>query len=773
MKAVILAGGEGTRLRPLTLDRPKPMAPLFDRPVLEHLLLLLRRCGVTDIAVTLRYQPQVIRDYFGDGSPWGVSLTYFEETSPLGTAGAVKACASFLDGRDFLVVSGDCVCDFDLRQAVEFHRLREAEATLLLHREPNPLEYGLVLTGQDGRVQRFLEKPGWAQVFTDMANTGLYVLSPKALSLIPRDAAWDFSRDLFPRMLAEERPVYGFAPQGYWCDMGDCGAYLRCMADALEGRVHLEWEGREITPGVWSSSPVPDSALLVPPCWIGRDVSVESGALVGPHTVLGAGSTVGRHAMVQNSALLGASAAEHAALYGAILCPGARAGRSSVLNQGAVLGERAAVGADAILREGVKVWPGLRVAPGARLTASLTSGAGAGRLAFADGGVIRGELGVDLSPEQLLTLGAVLGVEGRVGLGHCGGEGARMLAQAAASGVSSSGGGLLLHDAPTPAAAAWLSWRYGLPVSLFLQQEGEMVYLRFFDRQGLPLGRGRERKLESALLRRDTRQVPASRVGGRDWVPGVASAYAGEAAQAAGVQARLTVSVPQEGPEGAALSAALQRMGCTVVSAAAQGVPAFTSTHGGFVLSAWDEEGRQVPPHRLFLLLCLLELEEGGRVLALPPDAPSAAEELAARYSADVLWLGRDGGQARDCRAAQLFLRDAAFAACRLCGWMARSGERLSALLRRLPESWEERREVALHGDRGALMQALSRAFDEAEAMEDGLRVRMSQGWVWLSPLARRAALRVTAESRDQEIARELCDFFCRRAEELDQTSGR
>lgn len=774
MKAVILAGGEGTRLRPLSLDRPKPMTPLFGRPVLVHILNLLRRCGITDVAMTLRYQPQAITGYFGDGSEFGCSITYFVEDEPLGTAGGVKACARWLGEEDFLVLSGDCVCDFDLTEAIQFHRRHEAQATLLLHREPDPLEYGLVLTGEDGRVQRFLEKPGWAQVFTDQANTGIYVLSPKVFELIPRNAAWDFSRDLFPRMLAERRPIFGHAPKGYWCDMGDCRAYLRCLADALEGKVDLDLGLSQVSPGVWSAGPIPESVVAVPPCWIGSNVALGEGAVVGSHTVLEPGSTVGAKALVQRSALLGATAEPHATLYGSILCAGAIAGRNSVLNEGTVLGERAVAGRDAILRDGVKVWPSLRVAEGARLNASLTSGSGTGRVQFSDGGVIRGALELDLTPETLLTLGSILGTEGKVGVGYGGGEGARMLAQAAASGITAAGGQALCHDAPFPAAGSWLASHFTLPVSLFVEQKKDRVTLHLYDRRGLPLGRARERKLESALLRHEIRRVPSSRVGPRDWISGVTAAYSGAAADQAGrrLAAPVTVAVPGSGPEEEALTAALAQLGCTVLRRPEPGVPAFFPSHGGCVLSASDEEGRLLLPQRLLALLCLLELEEGSRAVALPSGASEAAEQLIVSRGAFALRLDRDGEDARDLYGEQSFLRDAVFAACRLCARMGRTGETLKGLDHKLPAFVIEQREVPLHGDRGALMQALSRRFQDAEALEDGLRVRTERGWVWLSPLSRRAALRVAAECADLEAAQELCGEFCRTAEQLDRGGG-
>lgn len=179
-----MAGGEGTRLRPLSLGMPKPMVPLLGRPVMEHIIGRLKRHGIDEIAVTLCYMPEAVQSYFGDGQKWGVRLHYFIEEAPLGTAGSVRACAPFLEGEDFLVISGDSVCDLDLTAAMEFHQAKRAQATLVLFRHPAPLEYGLVLTDEEQRVVRFVEKPSWGQVVTDLVNT-------RHLSALPPGAGAD------------------------------------------------------------------------------------------------------------------------------------------------------------------------------------------------------------------------------------------------------------------------------------------------------------------------------------------------------------------------------------------------------------------------------------------------------------------------------------------------------------------------------------------------------------------------------------------------------
>ncbi len=266
MRAVILAGGGGARLRPLSLGRPKPMIPLFDKPILEHLIALLRRHHITDICITLQYMPQVVVDYFGDGEALGVHLHYFIEEEPLGTAGSVKNCMGHLGEEDFLVISGDSVCDLDLSALMGFHATRRSAATLALASNAAPLEYGTVLTDEEGRVLRFVEKPSWAQVLSGTVSTGTYILTGAAMALVPARRPFDFARDLFPLLLERGEALYGCIPGGWWCDVGSGREYLSCVAAALAGAVKLDLGVPERQRGIWSAGPIPAGVQVVPPC---------------------------------------------------------------------------------------------------------------------------------------------------------------------------------------------------------------------------------------------------------------------------------------------------------------------------------------------------------------------------------------------------------------------------------------------------------------------------------------------------------------------------
>jgi len=240
VKALILAAGEGTRLRPLTLERPKPMLPIGGIPLLGLLLRLLLRHGVRDIAINLHYKPEAVSAYFGDGARWGVRLTYSYEEQILGTAGAVRRLQSFLDER-FLVLYGDVLTDLDLTALSAFHVARQAALTAALYRVPRPWECGVVELDGEGRIRRFVEKPARAQVFSDLANAGVYVMEPGLVGEIPPDTFYDFGRDLFPLLLERGAPIYGYpiGPADYLLDIGSPDKYEQAQRDWAEGRVIL------------------------------------------------------------------------------------------------------------------------------------------------------------------------------------------------------------------------------------------------------------------------------------------------------------------------------------------------------------------------------------------------------------------------------------------------------------------------------------------------------------------------------------------------------
>jgi mannose-1-phosphate guanylyltransferase / phosphomannomutase len=380
MKAAIMAGGKGTRLRPLTSNQPKPMIPIANVPCMEHVVNLLKRHGFEYMLATLQYMPEVVRDYFCDGSDWGIRMEYSIEEEPLGTAGSVKFAEDRLTER-FIIVSGDVLTDADLGKAVSFHEEHGAEITLILKEVEDPSEFGIVVVDdEDGRVKRFLEKPNEGEVFSYTANTGIYVLEPDVLKHIPEGQEYDFSEDLFPMFLEEGHPMYGYVMDGYWQDIGNIGQYLAAQRAVLDDKVDgVRPPGEQLREGLYVGSRVEaKEEALEGPVVLGDSVRIAPDARVGPHSVIAANVSIGSGASVVRSTVAeGSSIWEGAELDGSLVGRSCRVGPGSRLLEGSALGDEVNVGEDATIEPGVSVYPGKHIEDEADVAEDLTDESGA------------------------------------------------------------------------------------------------------------------------------------------------------------------------------------------------------------------------------------------------------------------------------------------------------------------------------------------------------------------------------------------------------------
>ncbi|HVA28944.1 MAG TPA: NDP-sugar synthase, partial [Candidatus Baltobacteraceae bacterium] len=368
MRAVVMAGGEGSRLRPLTSRRPKPLAPIANRPVMHHIVDLLREDGITEIVATLHYLADEIEAYFGDGSAMGVSMHYVVEDTPLGTAGAVKMAQERLRDEPFVIISGDAMTDVDLGALIDAHRAAKNDATIALWRVSNPLEFGVVITDVEGRITRFMEKPSWGEVFSDTINTGIYVLEPEILDYMEPGKNYDFSKDLFPRMLRDGKRLGGHVISDYWADVGNLQQYQQANYDALSGAVRTVRPDREIAPGVWvgADCQIDPSATLVAPVQLGDRVTIRANATVEGPACIGNGSIVEARAAVRRSVLWeDVYVGTDAQLDDCTIANRTLIKERVIVGEGTVIGERCTIGEGAVVRPHLKLWPEKNVSSGA------------------------------------------------------------------------------------------------------------------------------------------------------------------------------------------------------------------------------------------------------------------------------------------------------------------------------------------------------------------------------------------------------------------------
>ncbi|MEO1401998.1 MAG: mannose-1-phosphate guanyltransferase [Cyanobacteria bacterium J06635_1] len=522
MRAVLMAGGSGTRLRPLTCDLPKPMVPILNRPIAEHIVNLLKRHGITEVIATLYYLPDVMRDYFQDGHEFGIQMTYaVEEDQPLGTAGCVKNIADLLTDT-FLVISGDSVTDFDLQAAIQFHKAKGSKATLVLTRVPNPIEFGVVITDEDGRINRFLEKPSTSEIFSDTVNTGTYILEPEVLDYLPPSQEQDFSKDLFPLLLEKGEPMYGYVAEGYWCDVGHLEAYRESQYDALDSKVLVDFAYPEIKPGirVGQNTYIDPTAKIRPPvlighnCRIGARVNLEAGTVIGDNVTIGNDADLKRP-VLWNGAVIG----DETHLRACVIARGARADRRAHVLEGAVVGALSTVGEEAQISPGVRVWPSKRIESGATLNINLIWGNTAQRNLFGQRGVT-GLANIDITPEFAVKLGAAYGSTLKPGahvtVSRDQRSISRMVSRSLIAGLMSVGVNIQnLEATAIPVARTvlpTLDVAGGIHVRLHPDRT-DHILIEFFDKQGIDIPKGKEKKIEGAYFKEDLRRSQIHEIG--------------------------------------------------------------------------------------------------------------------------------------------------------------------------------------------------------------------------------------------------------------------
>jgi mannose-1-phosphate guanylyltransferase / phosphomannomutase len=521
VKAVILAGGEGTRLRPLTSNTPKPMMPLANKPMMEHIVNLLALHGFDEIVVTVAFLANQIRDYFGDGSDFGVTMRYATEDSPLGTAGSVRNAADELDDT-FLVISGDVLTDIDLTAFVKAHRDAGASASIALKHVENPLEFGIVITQPDGTIERFLEKPTWGEVFSDTINTGIYVLEPVVFEHIPEGEVVDFSSDVFPALLDDGHTLHGHVSEGYWEDVGTLEAYSRAHTDVLDGRVRVEIDGFELGEGRWIGTDVEISpeARIDEPVVIGDSCRIEPGVHLRPYTVLGTDVIVKADAFIERSVLH-----DHVYVGQGANLRGCVIGRNTDLrshvrvDEGTVVGDECFVGQDAVINPNVKVYPFKTVESGAVVTSSIVWESRGARTLFGRRGV-RGLANVDVNPEVVVRLAMAYSTSIPKGATITASRDtsriARALKRALIAGINLSGVNvedIELATVPLTRFQVRNSRSQGGITVRLAPGDPDTVEIRFFDPEGRDIDPGAQRKIERLLYREDYRRAFGGEVG--------------------------------------------------------------------------------------------------------------------------------------------------------------------------------------------------------------------------------------------------------------------
>ncbi len=808
-----MAGGEGSRLRPLTSSQPKPMLPMANRPMMEHVVGLLKQNGCDEIVVTVAFMANVVRSYFGDGSEFGVRIVYTTEETPLGTAGSVRNAREQL-GERFVVISGDVLTDIDLSAVIDYHASKGALATIALKAVENPLEFGIVITREDGSIDRFLEKPTWGQVFSDTVNTGIYVLEPEIFDFIAEGRPVDFSEEVFPNVLGAEKPLYGYVAGGYWEDVGTLGAYLRAHQDILDEKVRVDVGGFPLRPGVWlgKGAEVHPSAVIEGPAIIGDNCHLGADTRVGEYCVLGANVRVGDNASITRTVMH-----DNGFVGTGVRLEGCVLGRSCDLRQGArceegvVLGDETFVGAQAVIKAGVKVYPFKTVEAGAIVNTSIVWESRGARSLFGRSG-ISGLANVDISPDLVMRLSmawaSTLEKGATITASRDTSRAARVLKRAIMVGCNAAGvsvDDLEVATVPVTRFQVCSGQSLGGTTVRLLEDDPESVMIRFFDADGTDIAETTQRKIERLYHREEFRRALGSEIGDIGFPPRTLEYYTAALTGAVDVEsvARAGFKLVLDYSFGTAsfvMPNVLAKLGSDVlvvnpyaVTAAAAPGDRMGAAHnvadlvrasgahlgavidpGGERITLVDDEGRVLSDNEALLLLLELVVNANpGAKVALPVAVPSVAEQICASAGAEIVWTKLSAAHLMEVAssgevsfaASQLggfifpgFLAafDAVATLVHLLALLAATGDRLSKLTAAISPVHIAHEEVVTPWEqKGTVMRtAVERSKGKPVVLVDGVKLPEPDGWTLVLPDPEEPLTHVWAEASSDAAAR-------------------
>jgi mannose-1-phosphate guanylyltransferase/phosphomannomutase len=819
VKAVVMAGGEGTRLRPMTANQPKPLLPVVNKPIMEHVLRLLKRHGFTETVVTVQFLAALVRNYFGDGEEIGMSLSYATEEMPLGTAGSVKNAQDALRDERFLVISGDALTDIDLTDLVRFHKENGALVTIALKRVPNPLEFGIIIIDDDGRVQRFLEKPTWGQVFSDTANTGIYVMEPEVLDHVAAGEPVDWSGDVFPKLLAEGAPLYGYVADGYWEDVGTHESYLKAQADMLSGKIDIEPDGFEVSPGVWvaEGAEVDSEAVLKGPLYIGDYAKVEAGAELREFTVLGSNVVVKEgaflhRAVVHDNVFIGPSTN----LRGCVVGKNTDVMAGARIEEGAVIGDECVIESEAYVSSDVKVYPFKTIEAGAVVNTSVIWESRGQRTLFGPRGV-SGLINVEITPELAVRLASAYATTLKKGASvtasRDASRAARTLNRAVQSALTASAINVQdLEACPIP-VARYETAREDCAGGIVIRTtpgDSQGVDIVFLDEHGADLSQGAQRKLERVFGRQEYRRAFPGEIAELTYPSRVVETYVHDLQRCIDMrgvrEAELKIVIDCAGGTASLVLPQLlgrlgvevltvnnrldevsptetlaermrdlQRLGELVSSSRAAFGVRFDPV--GERISLVNENGELISDDRgLLVVLDLVASERRAGRVALPVTTTRVAEQVCRFHGVQVEWTSTSQDVLTKAAAAEdnIFAGDgrggfiipefsptvdgvAAFI--RMLGLVARTRLTLSQIDHRIPEAHLLKRSVPTPwAAKGSVMRhVVEAAGDRLVDTTDGVRViEDDASWILVLPDPAEAVTHLWAEGADRDTAQDL-----------------
>ncbi|MDD2789165.1 MAG: sugar phosphate nucleotidyltransferase [Sulfurimonas sp.] len=525
MKAVVMAGGFGTRIQPLTNSRPKPMLPIINRPMMQHTMMNLKDLGITEFIVLLYFKPEIIQDYFKDGSDFGIKITYVVPDDDYGTAGAVKLAQELIGDENFIIISGDLVTDFDFQKIFDYHKEKKSKLTITLTSVDNPLEFGVVIANEDGKIEKFLEKPSWGEVFSDTINTGIYIIEPEILNYIPKHENFDFAKDLFPRLMREGIELMAGHAEGYWRDVGNPESYRDVYDDLLSGKVNFKMPGiKTLFPdGVLYSDAaytLDKSIEIIGTVVLGKNIMLEAGVKLN-NVVLGDNVYIGADCKIRNSVMWeNVSVGRNAMLDGCVICNDTVIGKNFTVKAGLILAEGCEIGQLVNVEKDVTIWSNKVIEDAAIISNSLILGSKYKNSIFENGMVV-GHSNVELSCEMATKLAEAFGAQLPVGstvlISRDYHKNSRMLKRAFLGGLLSAGINVIDYkDIPSAVLRCSLSFNEHYTAGVHFRQKIDdptSTVVTFYNNEALRINTDISKKVEKAFFKESFRRVDYSKIG--------------------------------------------------------------------------------------------------------------------------------------------------------------------------------------------------------------------------------------------------------------------
>lgn len=754
MKAVVMAGGEGIGLRPITCTTPKPMIKIMGKPVIGYIIEALIENGFDDIIVTTRYLSENIEDYVALYEHDKIKIKCVEEPCMLGTAGSVRNAAK--DWKEpFLVISGDCICDCELSKVMLYHKSIMADVTIVCKAVEESGEYGIVNLLKSGAVDSFCEKPDWSHTSSQLANTGIYVVNPTVLDMIPENIQYDFAAHLFPEMMSSGKRLFGYNTTAYWCDIDDLKSFRKCIKDIMNHKVNIQIP--ETKNGVYTFSRLPDGDYdIIPPVYLGKNVSVGKNVVLGPYTVLEDNTCVSDNTRIKKTVIMNnSSVGSNCDTIGVVIGEKCIVKNNNVCLEGSCIGDGCVMEGSSTISNNVLIWPEKHIPYRSVIMENLRDGMTEYELIGDDG--ISGNTFSEISCERCCRLGEALAscsFGSNVGVGYDSSRESKALAMAVLSGLVSGGCNISDFGECYESQMSFFVSFCSLDSGIYISATNKKTSIKLFGQFGMPLYRKYERELESRYKRSDFRRGSCESNGIAD-MSQISEIYEGQLLTLAGD--RLSGATGQITSRNKMITYVANKC-FFMLDCKEKDAPSFNIDYNGKEVTAKDENG-SIITHDKLLVLCAVEELKRKQDIAIPFNSPVCIDLIGNDYGVSVYRIGVSPMNNYDENISFTFRHSMwAFDGLALCfkllGIIKQSHKTLADLIDGIPKFYVSKKIVFSPVSLGKISSILEINTDNDS---QGLRKNTGNGFVSVARTGAGRLLRIIAESDSMEAAKEIC----------------